>query len=129
MKTLVRRRGAAHTHTKEIPMKQRLVLMLMVFAVVLTFAPLAMADHCSTCRFANCRPATVPAYYFCVSDGVTCTLSGPGCGGPHPFAEEVFAAEFTVASVERLDGRTDPAEQKGEPTRTASLETPAPSQP
>lgn len=108
-------------------MKTRLVLMFMVFAMVLTIAPLAMADHCSTCRFGNCRPATVPAYYFCEDLGATCSLTGWGCGGPHPFTqEEPFAAEFVVASVERLDdGQPVTAEQ----TRVASLETPAPSQP
>lgn len=107
-------------------MKKRLVLMFMVFAIVLTVAPFAMADHCSTCRFGNCRPATVPAYYFCEDLGATCNLTGWGCGGPHPFIEEEpFAAEFIVASVERLDERQPaPAEQ----TRLASLETPAPSQ-
>jgi len=107
-------------------MKKRLVLMLMVFAVVLMVAPLAMADHCTTCRNGNCRPATVPAYYFCEDLGATCSLTGWGCGGPHPFTEEEpFAAEFTVASVERLDDRqTAPAEQ----TRVASLVTPAPDQ-
>lgn len=101
-------------------MKKRLVLMLMVFAMVLTVAPLAMADHCSTCRFGNCRPATVPAYYFCEDLGATCSLTGWGCGGPHPFTEETFGAEFIVASVERLDdAQPVPAEQ----TRIASLET------
>ena len=107
-------------------MKKRLVLMFMVFAIVLTVAPLAMADHCTTCRFGNCRPATVPAYYFCEDLGATCSLSGWGCGGPHPFTEEEpLAAEFIVASVERLDDRQPaPSEQ----TRVASLETPATSQ-
>ena len=108
-------------------MKKRLILMLMVFAIVLMVAPLAMADHCTTCRYGNCRPATVPAYYFCEVVGTTCSLSGWGCGGPHPFTEkEPFAAEFVVASVERLDERqpAPPAEE----TRVASLETPAPSQ-
>ena len=106
-------------------MKRRLVLMFVVFALVLTFAPLAMADHCSTCRFGNCRPATVPAYYFCEDLGSTCSLTGWGCGGPHPFTdEEPFAAEFTVAAVERLDDR-DPA--PADETRVASLETPTPS--
>ena len=107
-------------------MKKRLVLMFMVFAIVLTVAPLAMADHCTTCRFGNCRPATVPAYYFCEDLGDTCSLSVP-CGGPHPFTaeEEPLAAEFIVASVERLDDRQPaPPDQ----TRIASLETPAPSQ-
>lgn len=107
-------------------MKKRLVLMFLVFAIVLTIAPLAIADHCTTCRYGNCRPATVPAYYFCEDLGATCSLSGWGCGGPHPFTEEEpFAAEFIVASVERLDER-QPA--SAEQTRVASLETPAPAQ-
>lgn len=105
-------------------MKQRLILMFMVFAIVLTVAPLAMADHCTTCRFGNCRPATLPAYYFCEDLGSTCSLSVP-CSGPHPFTEEEpLAAEFTVVSVERLDGHPAPAEE----IQVASLETPAPSQ-
>ena len=105
-------------------MKKRLVVMFMVFALVLAMAPLAMADHCKTCKNGNCRPATMPASYFC-DDTSGCVLSGPGCGGPHPFTvEEPFAAEFTVASVERLDGQ--PA--RDEQTRVASLETPAPAQ-
>jgi hypothetical protein len=109
-------------------MKKRLVLMFMVFALVLTVAPLAMADHCTTCRNGNCRPATVPAYYFCEDLGATCSLT-VACGGPHPIApeEEVpFAADFLVASVERLDHRQQatPVEE----TRVAALETPAPSQ-
>ena len=108
-------------------MKKRVILTLMVFALVLASAPVAMADHCSTCRFGNCRPATVPAFYFCTSDGVTCTATGWGCGGPHPFIEEEpLAAEFLVASVERLD-ETEPV--RTEETRVASLETtPVPAQ-
>ena len=112
-------------------MKKRLVLMLMVLAIVLTVAPLAMADHCSTCKFGTCRPATVPAYYFCDDSSGSCVLTGWGCGGPHPVApEEPFAAEFVVASVERLDQSIDERQPApaGE-TRVASLETPAPSQP
>lgn len=108
-------------------MKKRLVLMFMVFAVVLTVAPLAMADHCTTCRNGNCRPATVPAYYFCEDLGATCSLT-VACGGPHPVApEEPFAADFTVASVERLDQHNDRQPSRGEETQVASLETPAPS--
>ncbi|HYK01621.1 MAG TPA: hypothetical protein VE974_07680 [Thermoanaerobaculia bacterium] len=107
-------------------MKRRLILMMMVFAIVLTIAPLAIADHCTTCRFGNCRPATDPAYYFCEDLGATCALSAP-CGGPHPFTEEPLAAEFTVASVERLDDRLNERQPAAEQTRVASLETPAPS--
>ncbi|HYC88607.1 MAG TPA: hypothetical protein VEO54_05305 [Thermoanaerobaculia bacterium] len=114
---------------KEISMRKRLMLMLMVFAILLTMAPVAMADHCQTCnRFGNCRPATIPAYYFCEMVNGSCNLTGWGCGGPHPFTqEEPLAAEFTVASVERLDNRL-PAPAEQEQTRVASLETPAPSQ-
>jgi len=109
-------------------MKKRLVLLFMVFALVLTVAPLAMADHCRTCKFNTCRPATVPAYYFCDDSSGTCVLTGWGCGGPHPVApEEPFDAEFVVASVERLDEQQQPA--PADETRVASLETPAPSQP
>ena len=106
-------------------MRKRLVLLFVIFAMVLTVVPAAMADHCSTCKFGTCRPATVPAYYFCDDSGGTCNLSGWGCGGPHPFTdEEPFAAEFVVASVERLDERQPaPAAE----TRVASLQTPAPS--
>jgi hypothetical protein len=103
-------------------MKKRLVLLLMVFAMVLTAVPVAMADHCTTCRFGNCWPATTPAYKFCEDLGSSCKLT-VACGGPHPFVEEELAAEFIVASVERLDGRqAAPADE----TRVASLETPAP---
>lgn len=108
---------------KEISMRKRLVLLLMVFAMVLTAAPLAMADHCTTCRFGNCVPATTPAYKNCTDLGSTCSLS-IACSGPHPFVEEeLFAAEFLVASVERIDQRqAAPAAE----TQVASLETPAP---
>lgn len=106
-------------------MKKRMILMLTVLAVVMIVAPLAMADHCKTCRGTRCWPATVPAYYFCDDTSGTCVLSGWGCSGPHPFVEEEpFAAEFIVASVDRVDGR-QPA-PAGE-TRVASLEKPAPS--
>ncbi len=106
-------------------MKKRLVLMLLTFAIVLTVAPIAMADHCTTCRNGNCWPATLPAYYFCEDLGATCKLT-VACGGPHPFTEEVaLASEYTVASVERLDEQQPaPAEE----TLVASLETPAPAQ-
>jgi hypothetical protein len=124
-------RDAGQYKTKEIPMKKRLVLLLMVLAMVLTFAPLAMADHCTTCRSGNCVPATLPAYHECVDLGSTCRLRY-ACGGPHPFVEEeeLFGAELTVASVERLDNRMNerqPAPADEQP-RVASLETPAPSE-
>ena len=100
-------------------MKTRFVLLLVV--VALAAAPVALADHCITCKFGNCRPATTGGYSSCPDLGSTCSLSGT-CGGPHPFIEieEPLAAEFEVASVERLDGPQQPAAESE--TRVASLE-------
>lgn len=99
-------------------MKTRFVLLLVV--VALAAAPVALADHCRTCKFGNCRPATTGGYLTCTDLGSTCSLSGT-CGGPHPFTqEEPLAAEFEVASVERLDGPQQPAVESE--TRVASLD-------
>jgi hypothetical protein len=103
------------------------VISLLILAIVLTVAPAALADHCRICRLRSdgtytcwiavnggqpiCDDFTVPG---------TCVLSGNTCTGPHPFVEEPLAADFTVASVERLD-EPQPS-QSG--TRIASLETP-----
>jgi hypothetical protein len=110
---------------KETVMKKRLILLLALAVVVLGTAPLAMADHCQTCN-ANlqCRPASSGGKLSCVSTPTSCTLSG-SCGGPHPLIDiEDFAAEYTIASVERLDEPQSPASESE--TRVASLETPQP---
>lgn len=108
-------------------MKKRLVsLSLLAVVVVLSVAPVAMADHCKICRLRadgnySCWFATTGGKLNCddFTTPGTCVLSGT-CGGPHPLIEEPLAADFTVASVERLDEpQTVPASE----TRVASLET------
>lgn len=102
-------------------MKTRLLPLLILALVVLSVAPIALADHCTTCKFGQCRPATTGGYWNCTSNGTTCTLSG-ACGGPHPVIEEPLAADFVVVSVERLDEPQNPTPSE---TRVASLETEA----
>jgi hypothetical protein len=98
-------------------MKKRLVA-LVVLAVVLAAAPMAMADHCRKCSNNLCAIAFTGGYSSCDDSTGTCRLSGT-CGGPHPFIEEEpFAAEFTVALVERLDEPKTAAPE----TAVASLE-------
>jgi hypothetical protein len=99
-------------------MKKRLLMLLVLVAIVAT-APMAMADHCVTCKFGTCRFATLPAYRFCEVTPTGCSLSF-SCGGPHPLIEEeYFTTEFVVASVERLD---EPQQPTASETRVASLE-------
>lgn len=100
-------------------MKNRL-LMLLVLAMIVAAAPMAMADHCVTCRNGKCAIAFTSGYWSCTQLANGCSLSG-SCGGPHPFVEEqdYFSAEFTVASVERLDEPQQPAASE---TLVASLE-------
>lgn len=97
------------------------LLMLLVLVVIVAAAPMAMADHCVTCRNARCSIAFTGGYLSCTQLANGCSLSG-ACGGPHPFVEEEewLSAEFTVASVERLDEPQQPAASE---TLVASLET------
>lgn len=100
-------------------MKNRL-LMLLVLAMIVAAAPMAMADHCVTCKSGRCAIAFTGGYSSCTQLANGCSLSG-SCGGPHPFVEEeYFNAEFTVASVERLD---EPQQPDASETRVASLES------
>lgn len=101
-------------------MKKRLFSLLLVVAVVLMAAPVAMADHCVTCKSGQCAIAFSGGYLSCTQLANGCSLSG-SCGGPHPLIEEeYFNSEFVVASVERLD---EPRQPSSEATRVASLET------
>lgn len=110
-------------------MKKRL-LSLLVLMVVLTLAiaPAALADHCRRCAGSipnqTCAIAVTGGKPTCFVSGGTCTLQGLTCTGPHPFIEtdEPLAADFFVASVERLDDARPAATE----TRIASLETPTP---
>lgn len=105
-------------------MKNRLIPLL-VFALIVVFAtaPAAMASHCFKCVDNECRFATTGGKPTCDDTSGTCVLQGPLCTGPHPFieTEEPFAAEFIVASVERLD---EPQPVAAPATHVASLETP-----
>ena len=102
---------------KEIVMKKRLPLLLVLTLVLTAFAPLAMADHCSQCNASGtlCRPAASGGKPTCVVIGGVCMLSGTTCTGPHPLIEvEPLAAEFTVASVEVLEEEEAPAAESAQ---------------
>lgn len=103
-------------------MKKRLIL-LMVLALVVVVAPAALADHCVRCFNNQCAIAFTGGGLSCtITSTGACKVSGT-CSGPHPFIdEEPFAAEFTVALVERLDEPQTAAPE----TAVASLETTRP---
>jgi hypothetical protein len=110
-------------------MKKSLIPLL-VLAIVLISAPAAMADHCTRCKTTQtgeqkCWFAVTGGYPFCDASSGSCVFSGQWCTGPHPFTDEEdpFAADFTVAVVDRLD-EAQPAAQSDECiTRVASMET------
>ena len=92
---------------------------LLILALVLAIAPNAMANHCE-----KCRPATLECYLVTGSGNINCDTSQGTCAvsgfcSAHLTGTTIdaFAAEFTVASVERLD------EPNTSETRVASLET------
>jgi hypothetical protein len=101
------------------------VLLLMVLAIVLTAAPAALADHCRICKVRQgvpvCWPAVTGGQPICddFTNPGTCVLTGATCTGPHPFTDDTFAEDFSVASVERLDEPQTTSPQ----IRVASLET------
>lgn len=100
-------------------MKKRLVSLLVLTIVLTLAAPIAMADHCKRCVNNECATAFTGGKANCAVINGVCTLSGT-CSGPHPrIEEEPLAAEYFVASVERLD-EARPASTE---TRVASLET------
>lgn len=100
-------------------MKKQLLVLLIV-AIALAAAPVAMADHCVTCRNLKCAIAFTGGSLSCTQLANGCSLSG-SCGGPHPFTEEeFFTTEFVVASVERLD---EPQQPAADETRIASAVT------
>jgi hypothetical protein len=106
---------------------KKLLGSLLVLTFVLAAAPVALADHCRICRLRGdgtytCWIAVNGGKPICDDFSIpgTCVLSGTTCTGPHPFIEEPLAADFTVASVERLD---EPQSARSSGTRIASLET------
>lgn len=114
-------------------MKKRLLSLFVLTLVVLVgVAPAALADHCHRCSSGGTK--CLPAFgsggaMWCddITTPGTCVLTG-WCNGPHPLIEtaEPFAADFTVASVERID---EPQPAAPSQTLVASLETPQPPQP
>ena len=94
-------------------MKRTLPLLALV-SILLSFAPPAAADHCLGCSF------TLPDTY-CVSRNIgrtecqdfdgTCMTSGDSCN--HSLASmPPLAADFYVASVERLDDVPRPSQNE-----------------
>ncbi|HET8772472.1 MAG TPA: hypothetical protein VFP80_01725 [Thermoanaerobaculia bacterium] len=84
-----------------------------VVALLIAAAPSAFADHCERCRSApppfECVPVLVrPGQTECIADADSCWTSGIQCS-PHS-GRLALAAEYTVASVERLDEPGSPAE-------------------
>jgi len=89
---------------------KRSIPLLAAVLLLLAVAPAAMADHCVRCKISmdfSCLWNTNFGRTDCFSDGFSCTLNGPLCN--HQLAATPFAAEFTVASVERLDEPRTPA--------------------
>ena len=95
---------------------------LLVLAILLASAPAAMAHHCYRCRLfdQSCPQNANFGYEWCEWEEGVC-ITGAACGDhvPGPPSMAPFAADFTVASVERLD-EAKPAPSE---TRVASLET------
>ena len=89
---------------------KRVVLLAVVALMVISVAPVAMADHCFRCRVvfnimtcANVTSASIGGWPICwvEADG-SCYTAGVPCQ-PHAAAIAPAEFEYTVASVERLD--------------------------
>jgi hypothetical protein len=111
-------------------MIRRTIPLLFVLGILLTIAPAAMAHHCWGCKIRP-LPHTEPpscvvrlnfGFAICEPNEETdsCTQSMP-CGS-HMAAMTPMAAEFKVASVERLDEPQTPASD----TQVARAQAPQP---
>ena len=102
-------------------MKTRIASLLLIVVVALSMAPAAMAQ-CRRCSLAwqDCIPVSSFGYEICVFEGDGCYLENR-CPA-YAETSEPLAAEFTVASVERLDEPQTAAPQ----TLVAVAATPAP---
>lgn len=92
-------------------MIKRTIPLLFVLAILITIAPAALANHCLGCKIRS-LPHTEPpscvtrlnfGFAFCEPDydNDTCITDFP-CGS-HSAAMTPLAADYHVASVERLD--------------------------
>ena len=101
-------------------MMKRTIPLVLAVAVLFSFAPAALADHCLRCKISmsyECITALTGGRPICISDGFSCTLQGELC--THPPSAASLAEEYTVASVERLDEPATKADDK----LVAALET------
>ncbi|HYC89204.1 MAG TPA: hypothetical protein VEO54_08345 [Thermoanaerobaculia bacterium] len=112
-------------------MKKRILLMVVVILLILA-VPVAMANHCRRCRpgptpgQSTCTIATgtlLGGYEGCYVENGSCITFGAACP-PHTAAVTPLAAEYRVASVERLD---EPKSGAGETTVAAATVEAAPS--
>ena len=104
-------------------MKKHLILLLVV-AIALTSAPAAMAK-CQKCKIAllSCAEVETGGYVYCEWTWDNNCIQHDPCTSLQAAApSEPLAAEYTVATVERLD---EPQAAASE-TLVASIETPAP---
>ena len=104
-------------------MTKRFIPLLVLTFAVITIAPAALANHCLRCKpiIEDCGGTTNLGFEICEWDVGGCFVSNP-CGN-HALPElQPLAAEFTVASVERLD---EPKTAVSE-TLVASVEASAP---
>lgn len=103
-------------------MKKR-VIALLLLTLVLAISPAAMANHCLRCRplLETCGSASNYGHQICEWDTFEnrCYTQFP-CGAHAAAAPEALAAEFTVASVERLD---EPQQNAASETLVASNDT------
>lgn len=103
-------------------MKKRLIPLL-VLILALSIAPAAMASHCERCKLVANECAWVADYGWaiCAYDtGGNCYTQNR-CGPHAAAAVQPLAAEFLVASVERVG---EPQKNDSTEIRVASLETP-----
>lgn len=101
-------------------------ILLLVLAIALTSAPAALANHCERCRpiSQSCGIAANFGWEYCEWDVFENNCYVETACGSHLGAalSAPLAADYTVASVERLD-EPQPA---ADATRVASLATPSP---
>jgi hypothetical protein len=102
-------------------MKIRLIPLLLLAVMVLS-APAAMAA-CLRCdpRHEACKGTPIGGYLVCEDQGNKLCYTESPCGTGLAPATEPLAAEFTVASVERLD---QPKASAPDKPQVASVEVP-----
>lgn len=106
-------------------MKKRLISLL-VLTLVMALAPAAMANHCLRCKplAETCVGSINYGFQYCDWDDWTgiCVTSDP-CGNHSASLSQPLAAEYAVASVERID---EPQANPAAETLVASAAAPAP---